>query len=53
MRVTIVMWNQELYLIWNSLKILKIWTRTRYVILSSLMLVKILLMMNVMTMLHK
>ena len=53
MRVVIVVGNQNLYMIWNILKIIKIFMRTLYLMLYPLILVKIILMMKVINLLQE
>ena len=53
MRVTILMGNRDLYVMWEILEILQILIRTLYLMLSPFMLVKILLMTKVMNLLCK
>ena len=53
MRVTILMGNLDLYVMWEILEILQILIRTLYLMLSPFMLVKILLMTKVMNLLCK
>ena len=47
MRVMIVMGSQDLYVMWKTLKTIKILIRMLYLIFSPLMLVKMLLMVKV------